>query len=65
MRLADIHNYLDSYITRQEKLDIRDQEFTNFNELYEALDIIDSIVNYEPTDTEMQSAFGTKWHDGL
>ena len=65
MRLADIHNYLDSYITRQEKLDIQDQEFTNFNELYEALDIIDSIVNYEPTDTEMQSAFGTKWHDGL
>lgn len=65
MRLADIQNYLDSYITRQEKLDIQDQEYTNFNELYEALDIIDSIVNYEPTDTEMQSAFGTKWHDGL
>ena len=65
MRLAEIQSYLDAYLTRQEKLDYPDQEYTNFNELYEALDIIDSIVNYEPTDNEMMSSFGTKWHDHL
>ena len=65
MKLAEIQSYLDSYLTRQEKLDYPDQEYTNFNELYDALDIIDSIVNYEPTDNEMMSAYGTKWHDHL
>ena len=65
MRLKEILSYLDAYITRQEKLDYPDQEYTNFNELYDALDIIDGIVNYEPTDHQMMSAYGTKWHDHL
>ncbi len=65
MRLAEIQSYLESYLTRQEKLDYPDQEYTHFNDLYDALEIIDSIVNYEPTDNEMMSAYGTKWHDHL
>ena len=65
MRLAEIQSYLDAYLTRQESKDFQDQEYTNFNELYDALEIIDSIVNYEPTDNEMMSAYGTKWHDHL
>jgi len=65
MRLAEIQGYLESYLTRQEKLDYPDQEYTHFNDLYDALEIIDSIVNYEPTDNEMMSAYGTKWHDHL
>ena len=65
MRLAEIRDYLDSYLTRQEKLDYPDQEYTNFNELYDALEIIDGVVDYEPTDNQMMSMFGTKWHDHL
>ena len=65
MRLAEIQGYLESYLSRQEKLDYPDQEYTHFNDLYDALEIIDSIVNYEPTDNEMMSAYGTKWHDHL
>ena len=33
--------------------------------LYDALEIIDSVEYYEPTDDQMMSMFGTKWHDGL
>tara|TARA_B100000427_G_C15500206_1_gene591664 strand:- start:156 stop:440 length:285 start_codon:yes stop_codon:yes gene_type:complete len=65
MRLAEIRDYLDAYMTRQEKLDYPDQEYTNFNELYDALEIIDGVVDYEPTDQQMMSSFGTKWHDHL
>ena len=25
----------------------------------------DEYLDYEPTDQQMMSAFGTKWHDGL
>ena len=64
MTLKEISQYLDSYLSRQESLDAPDQD-PNYNVLYDALEIIDSIVNYEPTDNEMMSAYGTKWHDHL
>ena len=64
MTLKEIQSYLDSYITRQENLDVRDRD-VNYNDLYDALEIIDGVVDYEPTDHEMMSAFGTKWHDHL
>ena len=35
---------------------------TDLEEIYE---LLENIVNYEPTDQEMMSYFGTKWHDGL
>jgi len=33
--------------------------------LEEAYELLEQIVNYEPTDQEMMSSFGTKYHDGL
>ena len=64
MTLKEISQYLDSYLSRQESLEAPDQD-PNYNVLYDALEIIDSVVYYEPTDDEMMSMFGTKWHDGL
>jgi|TARA_B100001939_G_C16622542_1_gene479923 hypothetical protein len=64
MTLKEISQYLDSYLSRQESLDAPDQD-PNYNVLYDALEIIDSVVYYEPTDDQMMSMFGTKWHDGL
>ena len=64
MTLKEISQYLDSYLSRQESLDAPDQD-PNYNVLYDALEIIDSVVYYEPTDDQMMSMFGTKWNDGL
>lgn len=64
MTLKEISQYLDSYLSRQESLEAPDQD-PNYNVLYDALEIIDSVVYYEPTDDQMMSMFGTKWHDGL
>ena len=64
MTLKEISQYLDSYLSRQERLEAPDQD-PNYNVLYDALEIIDSVVYYEPTDDQMMSMFGTKWHDGL
>ena len=64
MTLKEISQYLDSYLSRQESLDAPDQD-PNYNVLYDALEIIDSVVYYEPTDDQMMSMFGAKWHDGL
>tara|TARA_R100000353_G_scaffold171848_1_gene136507 strand:- start:24 stop:227 length:204 start_codon:yes stop_codon:yes gene_type:complete len=39
------------------------------DELYDDLIQLQTILmyedNYEPTDDEVKSSFGTKWHDGL
>tara|TARA_Y100000768_G_C23518142_1_gene469115 strand:- start:338 stop:532 length:195 start_codon:yes stop_codon:yes gene_type:complete len=64
MTLKEISQQLDAYLTRQENLDVQDRE-VNYNSLYDALEIIDSVVYYEPTDDQMMSMFGTKWHDHL
>jgi len=37
----------------------------SLNDLEKAYELLEQIVNYEPTDQEMMSSFGTKWHDGL
>ena len=64
MTLKEISQQLDAYLTKQENLDVRDRD-VNYNSLYDALEIIDSVVYFEPTDNEMMSMFGTKWHDHL
>ena len=33
--------------------------------VYEIVPELESLIEYQPTDAEMMSAFGTKWHDGL
>jgi len=37
----------------------------NYNNGWSFLHAVDDIINAEPSDDEMMSAFGTKWHDGL
>jgi len=64
MTLKEISQQLDAYLTKQERLDAPYQD-PNYNSLYDALEIIDSVVYYEPTDNQMMSMFGTKWHDHL
>jgi hypothetical protein len=37
----------------------------NYNNGWASFQAVDDIMNAEPSDAEMMSAFGTKWHDGL
>ena len=62
MRLDSIHILLSEYITEQEKLQSRwpcDAEYNvpSWDKIYDALDSLDSIINYEPSDAEMESYF--------
>ena len=43
----------------------RELPASSLTDLEEAYDLLEKIVNYEPTDQQMMSSFGTKWHDGL
>ena len=38
---------------------------SSLTDLEEVYELLEQIVNYEPTDQKMMSSFGTKWHDGL
>ena len=60
MRLDSIHIILKEYIAEQEKLQCRwpcDAEYNvpTWNDIYDALDILDSIINYEPSDAELEA----------
>ena len=60
MRLDSIHIILKEYIEEQEKLQCRwpcDAEYNvpTWNDIYDALDILDSIINYEPSDAELEA----------
>ncbi len=37
----------------------------NYNNGWAPFQAVDDILNAEPSDADMMSAFGTKWHDGL
>ena len=43
----------------------RELPVSSLTDLEEVYDLLENIVNYEPTDQEMMNSFGTKWHDGL
>ena len=60
MRLDSIHILLSEYITEQAKLQSRfpcDAEYNvpTWDNIYDALDSLDSIINYEPSDAELDS----------
>ena len=44
-----------------------DEEIGNWDSVVEEelLPVLERIIYWEPSDDEMMSAFGTKWHDGL
>ena len=52
--------YSESEIFRQAENDLFNKSFWNQPDEPEEED-----EDYEPSDDEMMSAFGTKWHDGL
>ena len=60
MRLDSIHILLSEYITEQEKLQSRwpcDAEYNvpTWDNIYDALESIESIINYEPSDAELKT----------
>ena len=56
----DTRRYSESEIFRQAENDLFNKSFWNQPDEPEEED-----EDYEPSDAEMMSAFGTKWHDGL
>ena len=67
MRLDSIHIILKEYIEEQKELHHIDRDINSwqFDKLLELADQLNDIIHYEPTDQEMMSSFGTKWHDAL
>ena len=62
MKLDEIYKQLSDYASQQEKLICRfpcDAEYNvpSWDKIYDALDSLDSIINYEPSDAEMESYF--------
>ena len=60
MRLDSIHIILKEYIEEQEKLQCRwpcDAEYNvpTWDNIYDALESIESIINYEPSDAELKA----------
>jgi len=62
-----MHNHqseLDSFMEEKAIQDLEDAGIFPDTDEYEDEDE-DESDDYEPTDEEMMSSFGTKWHDGL
>ena len=62
MRLDSIHILLKEYIAEQEKLQCRwpcDAEYNvpTWDNIYDALESIESIIDYEPSDAELEAYF--------
>ena len=66
-KLESIYDSIDDLIEEEESTWYPDRKLSSnhLTDLEEVRDLLGSIINYEPTDQEMMSSFGTKWHDGL
>ncbi len=67
MKLEKIYEELNSFIEKEENLINRwpcDSEYNvpTWNDIYDALEIIDSIINYEPSDEELE-AYNNSYSD--
>ena len=60
VRKMNTRRYSESEIFRQAENDLFNKSFWNQPDEPEEED-----DDYEPSDDDMMSAFGTKWHDGL
>ena len=65
--LDSIHEKIEDIIEKEEstwypKRQLSSNDLTNLEKVFE---LLGEIINSEPTDDEMKSSFGTKWHDGL
>ena len=60
MKLEQIYETLKDFAEKEEDLINRwpcdsDYNVPTLNDIYEALDILDSIINYEPSDAELEA----------
>ena len=60
MKLEEIYEQLNSFVEKEDKIISRwpcdsDYNVPTWNDIYEALDILDSIINYEPSDAELEA----------
>ena len=60
MKLEEIYELLKKFAEKEEKLINRwpcdsDYSVPTWDDIYEALDILDSIINYEPSDAELEA----------
>ena len=67
MKLEKIYEELNSFVEKEEDLINRwpcDSEYNvpTWNDIYDALEIIDSIINYEPSDAELE-AYNNSYSD--
>ena len=62
MKLEEIYELLKKFAEKEEKLQCKwpcDSEYSvpTWDKIYDALDILDSIINYEPSDAELEAYF--------
>ena len=62
MKLEKIYEELNSFIEKEEAIQTKwppDSEYNvpTWDKIYDALEIIDSIINYEPSDAELEAYF--------
>ena len=62
MKLEEIYELLKKFAEKEEKLINRwpcdsDYNVPTWYKIYDALEIIDSIINYEPSDAELEAYF--------
>ncbi len=67
MKLEKIYEELNSFIEKEENLINRwpcDSEYNvpTWHDIYDALEILDSIINYEPSDEELE-AYNNSYSD--
>ena len=67
MKLEKIYEELNSFIEKEEAIQMKwpcDSEYNvpTWNDIYDALEIIDSIINYEPSDAELE-AYNNSYSD--
>jgi len=60
MKLEQIYETLKDFAEKEEDLQCKwpcdsDYNVPNWHEIYDALDILDSIINYEPSDAELEA----------
>ena len=67
MKLEEIYEQLNSFVEKEDKLISSWPCDSNYNvptwdKIYDALDILDSIINYEPSDAELE-AYNNSYSD--
>jgi len=67
MKLEKIYEELNSFVEKEEAIQMKwpcDAEYyvPTWNDIYDALEIIDSIINYEPSEAELE-AYNNSYYD--